>query len=167
MNKNTLIRALIGLGIGGLGCLVASRLPLFDGLVATLNEGLHYIWDKVGVASLGLVPMSLWLVYLLIRQVQAGGTVTDNQRQTYAYLAQSAPSWGLLGTIVALIVSTGVLATEVVNNGPGAAIQAIGPLIGQALISTAVGLVISLAAGGGDFFVRKTVPAEVRGGDHE
>jgi hypothetical protein len=162
----TILRIGLGVGIGGLGCYIAAHLPLLDRLVGTAHGTTHFVWDKIGIASIGLVPMGLWLVHLFYRQLRSGGTLSEDQRMTYTYLAHAAPSWGLLGTIVALIAATGVLATEVVNNGPGAAIQAIGPLIGQALISTAVGLVISLAAGSGDFFV-KEAPIPVNGGRDE
>ena len=67
---------------------------------------------------------------------------TSNLRKGLAYLARSSatPFIGLLGTVI------GILGTFQLLDGGAVTIQAIGPKISEALVSTALGLAVAIIA---------------------
>lgn len=102
-------------------------------------------YELVGVALVGLLPLALWLCRLFWQHMTQPREHNDFIELGYSVVQRQAPLWGLCGTIVALGAAGSRLATQV-SNGSSAAVLQIIPLVGQALISTIVGIVIALVA---------------------
>ncbi len=110
-------------------------------LVAWVRGGAR----SVGIAIIGLAPLSIWVVRLLFLQFVRDTTDSDKLALDYAFIARNATLMGLLGTVVAL-ASAGTVLSREVSEGSAAAILAVIPLVGQALISTIAGIVIAIFA---------------------
>ena len=110
---------------------------------AVIQIGLQAI-DKVGLVIYGLVPLAIWAVLLILKQIRSGSS-DQRMELDYAYIARTSTLLGLLGTITSLGLATSRLGGEVAA-GSSAAILKVIPYTGQALVSTMVGLVIALLA---------------------
>ena len=114
------------------------------GVIAALGgkieETYHYWYRIVGPTFWGLLPLGVILLSILFLIIL--GRIDDKfpSRDEVELIQEGAPIVGLLGTIVALIMGFG----DAIDNG--LTIPIIIKIINQSLFSTAMGLVISLAA---------------------
>ena len=100
------------------------------------------VYDKVGITVIALLPLSIWAVYTAMR---AG----DNNDITLAYIGVTAQRIGLLGTVIGIVAAT-ISIGDNLSIGAASAVTGALPAVGQALLSTAVGFVISIVC---DFFI--------------
>ena len=103
------------------------------------------VYQTVGIAIVGLLPLGIWACTLFIRQADRTNSADPVMELDYGFISRTATLLGLLGTIIALAAAGGRLATDV-SHGSSSSILKIIPLVGQALISSIVGIVISLFA---------------------
>jgi len=90
--------------------------------------------SKVGITIVVLLPLAIWAVHTLIRDRE--------DKLTFSYIGSQATTWGFIGTIIGTLVIYAALEASLRAGDSEAIKQAIGGFR-QALISTAVGLVIS------------------------
>ncbi len=119
--------------------------PQTGGVLAQLSHLLHRAWDSLGVALIGLAPLAIWLVRLVIRHMVHRQEAKPSALLDLAYISRNGPLLGLLGTVVALASAGATLAVEV-QAGSTAAVLGVIPLVGQALLSTIVGIVLAVGA---------------------
>ncbi len=101
-------------------------------------------YRSAGAVLIGLIPMSVWLGSICISHLK--GTATSGKSELdLGFIQRNAMLVGLAGTVCALIGSTGTLASEVAN-GSAAAVLKLIPVVGQALISTLLGLIVAIGA---------------------
>ncbi len=98
------------------------------------------LWVAMGILAklvvLGLAAMLVALPVLAVKLVRRG-----NGARTLGTIAASAPLLGVFGTVVGLInASVGVAAQEAVP------MRVIAAGVGEALVTTAIGLAVALAA---------------------
>ena len=103
------------------------------------------IYDLVGIALVGLAPISIWLTRLIVHQAIHRPKNHPIAELDYGYISRNATLLGLLGTIIALAMAGGRLAINV-SSGASEAVLGIIPYVGQALFSTIVGIVIACIA---------------------
>ena len=127
-------------------------------LAATLHlAGGHWqrlppvMWELVvkgfqatGPVLVGLVPLALWLAYILVRHLKGTGAGTSGDLDL-GFIQRNAMLVGLAGTVCALISSTNKLAADVAK-GSVAAVLALIPVVGQALVATLLGLIVAIGA---------------------
>lgn len=111
-----------------------------------LLSGLRHVYDLVGIAIVGLLPLSIWVVWLGVKHFRHPGGATEQELYDYEYIASAAPTWGLLGTVVALVMAGAAMATRISEGSSADMIIGIIPMVTQALISTVVGLIIQWLA---------------------
>jgi len=133
---------LLGLLAGAVLTLLNIPFPLVTALLAALRR----IYELVGVAIVGLLPLSIWAVCLGIKHLRNPRSATQQEIFDYDYIASAAPTWGLLGTVVALVMAGAAMATRISEGSSAEMIIGIIPMVAQALISTVVGLVIQWTA---------------------
>lgn len=111
----------------------------------------HEIWGLLvkvyhlaGTVLIGLTPMIIWLTRILVRHLKGlrQGQASDLD---LGFIQRNAMLVGLAGTVCALIGSTSTLAKEV-TNGSAAAVLKLIPVVGEALISTLLGLLVAMWA---------------------
>ncbi|MEM9227413.1 MAG: MotA/TolQ/ExbB proton channel family protein [Verrucomicrobiota bacterium] len=127
--------------------MVSGRLLEVDpvSLLAGLQSVLGQLWQAFGVALIGLLPLSLWLLRLVMRHVLDQAQADAPVMLDLAFIARNGPLLGLLGTVVALASAGATLASEV-ESGSTAAVLGVIPLVGQALFSTIAGIILAVAA---------------------
>ena len=104
-----------------------------------------WMYDQVGIVVIGLAPLCIWLACLIYKQLikpRGEHVVTELD---YDFIARQATPLGLLGTVISLLSACLKLSGEVAQGSAAAVLQII-PLVGQAVVSTAVGLVIAMFA---------------------
>ena len=137
-NKNFsswLIR-LLGLLIGCIAAWIYHRTD-----ISILNI-VGIVYTKVGVTVIALIPLSVWAVYTAVK---TGG----NSEITLAYIGTTAQRVGLLGTVIGIVAATMAIGDNL-STGAATAVTGALPAVGQALVSTAVGFMISIIC---DFFI--------------
>lgn len=94
------------------------------------------IGRRVGVTAIALVPLAAWAVWT---------TVTAGERTdlTLAYIGTTAQRFGLLGTVIGIVMATVRIGTSI-QEGAATAVTGALPAVGQALVSTAVGFTIAI-----------------------
>ncbi len=95
---------------------------------------------------MGLLPLSIWAVCLGIKHLRNPRSATEQEIFDYDYIASAAPTWGLLGTVVALVMAGATMAERISDGSSSDMIIGIIPMVTQALFSTVVGLVIQWMA---------------------
>lgn len=133
---------LVGLLAGAALALLNIPFPLASVLLAALLR----IYNLVGVAIVGLLPLGIWAVCLGIKHLRDPDSVTEKDLLHYEYISASGPAWGLLGTVIALVMAGATMANRIAEGSSGEMIIGIIPMVTQALLSTVVGLVIQLVA---------------------
>ena len=128
--------------VAGLASFFWGALPAWPGHALELAR---LAFDRVGVTIVGLLPLGVWACVLLGRQIGQGGSANSLMEMDYGFISRNATLLGLLGTIVALAAAGNQLASDVGQGASGSILKII-PLVGQALISTIVGIVIALLA---------------------
>lgn len=113
--------------------------------LAGLQTALVQLWQAFGVALIGLLPLSLWLLRLVARHGLGKARADAPVMLDLAFIARNGPLLGLLGTVVALASAGATLASEV-ESGSAAAVLGVIPLVGQALFSTIAGIILAVAA---------------------
>ena len=104
-----------------------------------------WAYDQVGVVLIGLTPLCIWLTCLIYKQLGQSRETHIVTELDYDFIARQATSLGLLGTVISLLSACLKLSGEVAQGSAAAVLQII-PLVGQAVVSTAVGLVIAIFA---------------------
>jgi hypothetical protein len=101
-------------------------------------------FQATGPVLVGLVPLALWLACILIRHLKGTGAGTSGDLDL-GFIQRNAMLVGLAGTVCALISSTNKLAADVAK-GSVAAVLALIPVVGQALVATLLGLIVAIGA---------------------
>jgi hypothetical protein len=122
-----------------IGCLIAW---LYHRTNISIFNIIGIIYNKVGVTVIALIPLSLWAAYTALR---AG----NDHEITLAYIGTTAQRIGLLGTVIGIVAAT-ITIGDNLSTGAASAVTGALPAVGQALVSTAVGFVISIVC---DFFI--------------
>jgi hypothetical protein len=133
--QTTLPRAL-ALTAGAAGWMLAQKIPAVG-----LTGGISWVYEKVGITIVALVPLAVWSVYTALR----AGKHNDI---TLAYIGTTAQRIGLLGTVIGIVLAT-VRIGDSLSSGAASAVTSALPAVGQALVSTAVGFLIAIVC---DFF---------------
>lgn len=139
----TLIKFLV---LGLIAGIILNVLHIQIAPVNALLSGLARIYELVGVAIVGLLPLGIWAVCLGIKHLRNPRSATQQEIFDYDYIASAAPTWGLLGTVVALVMAGAAMATRISDGSSAEMIIGIIPMVTQALFSTVVGLVIQWMA---------------------
>ena len=124
----------------GVGVMTLFVIFTIAALGGKIGEIYQYWYRIVGPTFWGLLPLGVILLSILFLIIL--GRIDDKfpSRDEVELIQEGAPIVGLLGTIVALIMGFG----DAIDNG--LTIPIIIKIINQSLFSTAMGLVISLAA---------------------
>jgi hypothetical protein len=122
-----------------IGCLIAW---LYHKTDISIFNIIGIVYNKVGVTVIALLPLSLWAAYTALR---AG----NDHEITLAYIGTTAQRIGLLGTVIGIVAATLAIGDNL-STGAASAVTGALPAVGQALVSTAVGFVISIIC---DFFI--------------
>ncbi len=87
-----------------LGMLVATTLLgyAFYRQQDVIHQGLQYLWDRVGWVMLGLLPLSIYLLFAIGRMLIAGKKRHDESRNRLDKVLFAAPLLGMLGTVLGL-----------------------------------------------------------------
>jgi len=117
---------------------------LFDQLLS--HNWFKMAWNLVGVALIGLFPLFGWMLILVVKHTAQTKPIHKKELLDYEYISTSAPTWGLLGTIIALVMAGAVMAERLAAGSSSDTILGIIPLVSQALFSTVVGLFIQWIA---------------------
>lgn len=126
--------------------------------VLTYAMGLiEYAYDKIGVTAIALIPMAVALMMLLILIVAEHlewFRFLNDPRRYLAGIAEYSPLFGVLGTMCGLV---SVMQTAVFGGGEGNsfsdAVAGMSTGIGQALVSSVVGLTVAILAGASQYAV--------------
>ena len=102
-----------------------------------------WVYDKVGITILVLVPLMIWGVWVAFQKCN------NKKDLTLSYIAVTAQRVGLLGTVIGVVAAT-INMGQKLGTGALDAVSGALPAVGQALVSTAVGFLIALAC---DFFI--------------
>lgn len=102
------------------------------------------VYHTAGTVLIGLTPMIIWLTRNMVRHLRGvrQGATSDLD---LGYIQRNAMLVGLAGTVCALIGSTATLAKEV-TNGSAVAVLKLIPVVGEALVSTLLGLMVAMWA---------------------
>ena len=109
--------------------------------VERLVQQALWLYGKVGISLIALLPLAVWSLVTVFRQGKAHDL-------TLSYIAVTAQRFGLLGTVAGIIVATMQIGSTLSGDSSQAGAAAL-PAVGQALISTGVGFTIAIAC---DFF---------------
>jgi hypothetical protein len=151
--------------------LVVSAILGCGGALASLRWGAPAQWlshiaamgsgafGAVGPTIVCLGPLSIWLLVLVYRQFAFPDAVNQGLVKDYEVIATMGPILGLLGTVLALVSAGAELGQEVQSGSSANAVLAIIPKVAQALVSTAVGIVIQIIAEGALHLVQKKHPS--------
>lgn len=156
---------LVGIALGGAAVFALRRLsPGFSQGLDLLAHALRWTWHSTGPALVGLVPLALWLGHLLLRpSATPEGADAAQRRADFAFIGRNATLLGLLGTVLSLALAGARLAAEQAGT-PATLVNGLVGLLGQALVSTIVGILLAVAADLGLHFSRPAVtpPGEVK-----
>jgi hypothetical protein len=114
---------------------------------------------SVGPTIVFLGPLFIWLVVLVWRQYAYPDSVHQGLVKDYEIIATMGPILGLLGTVLALVAAGAALGEQVQAGSSANAVLAIIPKVAQALVSTAIGIVIQIVAEGALHVLYKKHPA--------
>jgi hypothetical protein len=135
--KTTWIVRIAAFATGILAC------TIFSGQIKTglTLQSLGWIYEKVGITIIALIPLAIWSVWTVIRS-------RGEHDMTLAYIGTTSQRVGLLGTVIGIVAATVKIGDGLSGGAAGAVTSAL-PAVGQALVSTAVGFVIAIIC---DFF---------------
>jgi hypothetical protein len=151
--------------------LVASALLGCAGALASLRWGSPVQWParlaalglgafgSIGPTVIALGPLSVWLLVLVGRQLAFPDDLNPGLAKDYEVISTMGPVLGLLGTVMALVSAGAELGQEVQSGSSANAVLAIIPKVAQALVSTAVGIVIQIIAEGALHLLQKKHPS--------
>ena len=131
-----------------------------DGSLLSIGASLiGYAWDKIGVTAIALVPMAASLAVLLLliaAEHLKWFRFLSDPRRYLAGIADFAPLFGVLGTMIGLV---DVMQTAAFGGGGGGsfsdAVAGMSTGIGQALVSSVVGLTVAILASAGRYAVAR------------
>lgn len=134
---------------GQLG-MVLTILVLFYGIYMIQGHAvtaMAYWWSRVGVVMLGLLPMTVFLVVIVLYVV-----ISPNSRDPWVstslkIISFAAPSLGLLGTVLGTVAGTAAFSLA---NGVEDLLSGVADLmsgLNVALLSTAWGTLLGIPAG--------------------
>jgi len=134
----------------GNSALLLSVALMFYGLYKIQDQviyALNYWWQKVGVVMWGLLPLSLLLIATVVYLLTSKKPNNDLVEKVLKIISFSAPSLGLLGTVLGTVAGTSqfTLANGVEDLLEGVAALMQGLSI--ALLSTAWGTMLGIPAG--------------------
>lgn len=110
-----------------------------------LLRGLTSIYSRIGEVSYGLIPLTCYLMVLIVHDglYNTGFLSGPASRRGYFLILFAAPNLGLLGTFISLgHAFTGMD----ISQGLQPALASLGSDIGQALDSTKYGICLAIAA---------------------
>lgn len=110
-----------------------------------ISDALSTVWQACGMAFVGLVPLAAWLSWLIFKYLVLKRQASFAIQLDLAFISRNGPLFGLLGTVIALASAGATLAVEVESGGASAVLGVI-PLVGQALFSTIVGILLAVGA---------------------
>lgn len=132
--------ALVGISAGALLGVV-----FFGGIQMPMWRWVSAGWDKVGITILALGPLFVWSIWVAL---MSRNPASEKNQLTLAYIGTTAQRFGLVGTVIGIVVATVAIGTHM-GNGAEAAVTRALPAVGHALISTGVGFGIAILC---DFF---------------
>jgi hypothetical protein len=143
----TLISSIIKLGIlacsFGLG-VVGYRLLADWPVTVRVAASLHNLWQlgyaRIGIVLIPLVALTGCLIYLVLGMAATRDRSLDRRLQ---FIAEAGPMLGVLGTMIALAQA---MASFNVSGGLQDAIRQMTARMGQALLSSIVGITVALGA---------------------
>ena len=106
---------------------------------------LRRAYDAVGVTFIGLAPLAGLLAWIVMRHVTDSDRRENLTIHDLGYVSETAPTLGLLGTVIALVMAGSALGRQV-QAGSAEAILEVVPRVAEALLSTVLGLLLKWAA---------------------
>lgn len=108
-----------------------------------LIAGIYKFYEAVGPAFWGLMPMTLYLIYLCTNDilVKLGYASTLARPKHYDRIRENAPLCGILGTMLGLAAAVNSMDVSI---GMQKAIVALSVKVGSAVISSAFGIILVL-----------------------
>ena len=143
--KNLLILTTVFL----LGCFVYWVLYTFGCFHTAYEMGVGFfslMYQQVGIVIIGLLPLSIFLVSLIILMVLEHlgyFFFTKSPVSKLEFVITSAPMLGILGTMISL---SSAMSHVDISNGVQGAIQNLSALVGQALHSSEWGILLALVS---------------------
>jgi len=148
----------LGLAIAGLACGAIMWFVAFEGFRPDVAGIAKVCWDKVGITVVALAPLLAWSVWIAF----FSNTPESARNQlSLAYIGTTAQRFGLLGTVIGIVLATVQIGSGM-GNGAEAAVTSALPAVGQALISTGVGFGIALVCDFFRYLNRRRQAAEAR-----
>ena len=106
----------------------------------------HAIYGRIGIVTVGLMPLSLYLlglaVFIVLHRLDLW-TLRSSPRDRLYLVQELGPMLGVCGTMLSLSQAMGSLT---MSEGVEAAINQMSSLVGQALYSSIWGVVVAMVA---------------------
>lgn len=102
-------------------------------------------YEAVGITFIGLAPLGGLMIWVVIRHFTADERRDAITVHDLGYVSETAPTLGILGTVIALVMAGVTLGNEL-QAGTAEVVLAVIPKVAEALLSTVVGLVLKWIA---------------------
>jgi hypothetical protein len=132
--------------LGGIGYYAGYQLELFPSSQQFIIESLRWIYEQIGIVSIGLIPLTFFLasmIFLIFLERVDLFSFQNSPAKKLDFIVEVGPMLGIVGTMISL--SKAMLEVDI-SHGVQVAINNMTALIGQALNSSIYGIVLALAA---------------------
>lgn len=132
--------------LGCIGYYVGYQLELFNLSQQFIIESLKWFYERIGIISIGLIPLTFFLVsmiFLIFLEVVHVFSFENSPVKKLDFIIEVGPMLGIVGTMISL--SNAMMKVDI-SQGVQVAINNMTELIGQALNSSIYGIVLALIA---------------------
>jgi len=135
----------VGLGLGLAAALLNTAWGSVLNWLSRFWEILMRAYEVIGISFIGLAPLAVVMIWIMIRHFTSAERRNALTVQDLGYVSETAPTLGILGTVIALVMAGVTLGSEVQSGSPEVVLKVI-PRVSEALLSTVVGLVLKWLA---------------------
>jgi len=132
--------------LGCIGYYVGYQLELFNLAQQFIIESLKWFYERIGIISIGLIPLTFFLVsmiFLIFLEIVHVFNFQNSPVKKLDFIIEVGPMLGIVGTMISL--SNAMMKVDI-SQGVQVAINNMTELIGQALNSSIYGIVLALIA---------------------
>ena len=132
--------------IGCIGYYLGYQLELFALSQHFIMGSLKWFYENIGIVSIGLIPLTFFLVLMIIFIfLETAGVLNleHSPAKKLDFIVEVGPMLGIVGTMISL--SNAMMKVDI-SHGIQIAINNMTALIGQALNSSIYGIVLALVA---------------------
>lgn len=132
--------------IGCIGYYLGYQLELFTLSQQFIKEIFQWFYEKIGIVSIGLIPLTLFLVsviVLIFLEIVGVLRLQHTPVKKLDFIVEVGPMLGIVGTMISL--SKAMMKVDI-SQGVQVAINNMTALIGQALNSSIYGIILALVA---------------------